>query len=1060
MRFTRTLITSVRKLAWGLGCTLLWAGVASGQTVTPNTWNVIGLQGNDVSAGPNEYPVGARVCAGAAPLPAGRTAQFQWIDRASGNPVGSAESPYITLVGSSSITLSALAANACQDVYFNVQIARDVAAFGTKAPYRITLMDGATLVAQTPIHRELYVERLIAQNRNSILGYELNGVAAPTGGSIDVSVGGVYEVTVHGKTATQGYEQLEKFLTLPSNLFQVLSVKSTYTANSGTDPNAPRQLYADGCGWVQDYTNPNYHTNLSCTGTGKYGGTVDLTYVLKVLSAPGGGTYQSTAMLYDFSGSSYHYNADSVSAGITFNFVPDPPAASADLSVVKTGSTSTPGNSTFIVTVTNNGPDDAANVIVNDPLPSGYAYKGGANAPNPSVGTYSQVTGVWDIGLLANGASATLTMGVSVGNNPLLNYNNVATVSSATADPVSGNNTSSLSLPQASADLGVSKVMTTPSPIRVGDTVTFAIYASNAGADAAVNAVVSDTPASGLTYVSGSCVAGWTFAWNGTTATCSNPSFAVTPAPIQVMTLTATVNAPPADLTDTSGYANTAAIASGTVDPESGNNNASASAVPTFLTITKQADKASYNLGDTGTYTLQVTKSGTSANLGTVAVQDMLPAGVTASAISGSGWACVLATLTCTRADDLLAGIPPAQPYPPITVNVTFAQGGAALKNVASATATDGLGNVLSYDESFVTVAVTGNYTVTTQLSHAGAAAASTCTTATVASGGNDACAVGAVNAGYVFTGWSLVSGTVGGMCANNAATTTCNITNVTSNVVLQANYNYAVTATVTGGNGTVSCTPASVTGTAPDDQSTCTAVPDSGYRVKDWTGACDPATTAACALTGINGPRASVVEFEPIPNWTVTAQVSVPGAGSVSCTTPTVADGGNDSCTVVPNPGYTFTGWTLASGTAGMCIPATNTTCAITNVKSNVVLQANFVAVTYNVTGNVTDPATGSANCAPSPVAHGANSTCTATPAAGYVFAGWALVGTAINCATPATSATCTVNNVQSAVTMTATFVKAAPTSVPTLSEWGLMLLASLMAALGLFMAPTANRR
>ena len=38
------------------------AQAAATLTVTPITWNVIGLDSNDVNVGPNHFPVGARVC--------------------------------------------------------------------------------------------------------------------------------------------------------------------------------------------------------------------------------------------------------------------------------------------------------------------------------------------------------------------------------------------------------------------------------------------------------------------------------------------------------------------------------------------------------------------------------------------------------------------------------------------------------------------------------------------------------------------------------------------------------------------------------------------------------------------------------------------------------------------------------------------------------------------------------------------------------------------------------------------------------------------------------------
>ncbi|WP_206412553.1 DUF11 domain-containing protein, partial [Lysobacter enzymogenes] len=70
--------------------------------------------------------------------------------------------------------------------------------------------------------------------------------------------------------------------------------------------------------------------------------------------------------------------------------------ASADLAVVKTASSATPvvgTNVTFTITLTNNGPSDAAGVNVNDQLPAGYAFV----SATPSVGTYNNGTGVWAV---------------------------------------------------------------------------------------------------------------------------------------------------------------------------------------------------------------------------------------------------------------------------------------------------------------------------------------------------------------------------------------------------------------------------------------------------------------------------------------------------------------------------------------------------------------------------------------------------------------------------------------------------------------------------------------
>src|SRR5207248_2228545 len=52
-------------------------------------------------------------------------------------------------------------------------------------------------------------------------------------------------------------------------------------------------------------------------------------------------------------------------------------------------------------------------------------------------------------------------------------------------------------------------------------------------------------------------------------------------------------------------------------------------------------------------YTITVENAGDAPTSGLVTVVDTLPAGLTATAIEGAGWDCVLATLTCTRSDAL-----------------------------------------------------------------------------------------------------------------------------------------------------------------------------------------------------------------------------------------------------------------------------------------------------------------------------------------------------------------------------------------------------------------------
>ncbi len=106
-----------------------------------------------------------------------------------------------------------------------------------------------------------------------------------------------------------------------------------------------------------------------------------------------------------------------------------------------------------------------------------------------------------------------------------------------------------------------------------------------------------------------------------------------------------------------------------------------------------------FTQGETGAiYTLIVTNIGTLASTGTVSVVNILPIGLTATAISGSGWTTNLAALTCTRSDALSAGAV----YPPIFVTVTVATNAPA--TVTNAAVVSGGGDATSGTASDPTI--------------------------------------------------------------------------------------------------------------------------------------------------------------------------------------------------------------------------------------------------------------------------------------------------------------------------------------------------------------------
>jgi uncharacterized repeat protein (TIGR01451 family) len=101
------------------------------------------------------------------------------------------------------------------------------------------------------------------------------------------------------------------------------------------------------------------------------------------------------------------------------------------------------------------------------------------------------------------------------------------------------------------------------------------------------------------------------------------------------------------------------------------------------LTIAK-SHSGSFVRGSTGSYTVTVSNIAlNAASSGLVTVSDPLPAGLTPTAASGSGWSCSIAaqTVTCTRSDALGA----VSSYPVINITVSVAQSAAAtLVNTAT----------------------------------------------------------------------------------------------------------------------------------------------------------------------------------------------------------------------------------------------------------------------------------------------------------------------------------------------------------------------------------------
>jgi hypothetical protein len=119
----------------------------------------------------------------------------------------------------------------------------------------------------------------------------------------------------------------------------------------------------------------------------------------------------------------------------------------------------------------------------------------------------------------------------------------------------------------------------------------------------------------------------------------------------------------------------------------------------------------------------------------------------------------------------------------------------------------------------------------------------------------------------------------------------------------------YKLTASVTGGNGTISPTSGTYNAgtTVP-----LTAEPTSGYQVLSWTGTNNDSSTSNTNAVTMNSDKNVTVEFEQIPPDQYTLVVNVQGSGSVSVNPQKASYASGDKVTLTATPGtnWQFDSW------------------------------------------------------------------------------------------------------------------------------------------------------
>lgn len=328
-----------------------------------------------------------------------------------------------------------------------------------------------------------------------------------------------------------------------------------------------------------------------------------------------------------------------------------------DLAIVKTGpaTVAAAGQITWTLEVSNNGPDDATGVKVEDALPAGVQFVAADAGCTEAGGTVTCLLGDLALGE-STSRQVTVTVPNALADQTLVN---TATVKGEQGELEKENNHSEAKTTVGpAADLAITK--TGPAKVTAGGDIAWTLVATNNGPSTATGVTVEDTLPDGVGLTSaqpsqGTCSGSLSCAL-GTLAKGASAQIQVVarvPDSLQGKTLT-----------------NSAKVGGEQPDPDPGNNSASATTeivpppstptvVPSGFNLSlekKFVDPSQPELGDVLTYSLTVANEGP-ATASQVKITDPLPSALeyVSATLPGGKCAAKGQVVTCSL-DSLAAG--------------------------------------------------------------------------------------------------------------------------------------------------------------------------------------------------------------------------------------------------------------------------------------------------------------------------------------------------------------------------------------------------------------------
>lgn len=301
----------------------------------------------------------------------------------------------------------------------------------------------------------------------------------------------------------------------------------------------------------------------------------------------------------------------------------------ADLQVTKTGTNQVHAGQqvNYTVTVTNNGPDTAQNVNLNDEFSSPWfgrisnlQYRVFDGTSWTGWITFASNPQDISLGSINSGSSKIIEiMGTVLSSSPAGIINNTAIATSTTPDPTPENRDTVNTIVDTQADLTINK-SGTPNPVVAGENLTYSLVIHNNGPSDAQNVIVNDDVTSLLNNPTFITSLGDSGNWNGSInlgALASGGTVTITitgqvkPSITQTITNTAYVSSP----TDPNAQ------------PENPKHDSCQTNVTTRadLSIVKTGDPTHVVPGQTITYTIKIINNGPS-DAQNVTLTDNLPA--------------------------------------------------------------------------------------------------------------------------------------------------------------------------------------------------------------------------------------------------------------------------------------------------------------------------------------------------------------------------------------------------------------------------------------------------